>query len=107
MGRSSTPTLSRNGRNVTKFLAGMRLGKVCSFANADARAESRRNRKSLRGRILPKEARRSRQRDLIVFLEGDDGFFPMRGAAFEGRAAAARFAAHVESIDLDHFDLEK
>jgi hypothetical protein len=45
--------------------------------------------------------------DFVVFFEGDDGFFPVGGAAFEGGAAAAGLAPDVERVDLEDLDLEK
>src|SRR5438045_3343200 len=48
-----------------------------------------------------------RQNDLVAFLEGHDGFLPVRSFAGLGGALAACFAAHVHSIDSDDLYFEK
>src|ERR1043165_955237 len=47
------------------------------------------------------------QDDLVAFLQGHDGFFPIRRAAGGGGALAARFAVDVQRVDLGDFDLEQ
>ena len=45
--------------------------------------------------------------DLVAFLEGHDGLFPIRRLAGLRGALAARLAADVQRVDLGYLDLEQ
>src|ERR1051326_1364170 len=49
----------------------------------------------------------SGQNNLVAGLEGDDGFFPVRGPSGLSGALTAGLAMNVHGVDPDDFDFEK